>query len=61
MELTTFLTQLVSILIESEFVKLVNGKDLFQFLGASSQNVHFCGCDIFFLPSGYPINLFFHW
>ena len=31
------------------------------FLGTSFQNVHFCGCDIFFLPSGCPVNSILQW
>ena len=31
----------------------------FIFLGISSQYVHICGCYIFFLSSGYPMNSIF--
>ena len=33
----------------------------FNFLGTSSQNVHFWGCDIFLSSSNYPINSIFQY
>ena len=37
------------------------GENVFLILSTSFQNVHFWGCDIFFLPSGCPVNSILQW
>ena len=61
MNLTNFLAELASILRAKVIEGSHEGNFFFLIFEHFSQNAHFWGCDIFFLPNGYPINSIFPW